>query len=367
MKKIIILIIITLTTVLLLTGCWDSIEINDREYLIAIGIDKIGDTLRFTAEIPKINEGDEQERLVFSEESENFSNFYRSSFLRSDKVISDRLMQIIVIGEEAAKDPDTVKKIFDEIQRSPEMNRRVKVAIAKGEAEKIINTEIPNNPVVGRFMSDMLVKLKRQGYQDIFTFDEAILHLGQVGNVMVPVVEQNEDSLKINSAAIVKDYKLVGFLNNEELEIIMLLLDPLSSNLQNINIEVDNKPVSLGAVNVSMTDNIKLENEKLTADYYITLYCYIESYILGDTNLGNQNYLAKIRQEGIKNVSDNTTKTIDKLQDIYKTDLLRLKDKLYKHHRSEYEKISDKYDDIFAEANINVHYNMQIKSIGLVK
>ncbi|NLJ57319.1 MAG: Ger(x)C family spore germination protein [Tissierellia bacterium] len=365
MKKIILLLLILL--ILLLSACWDSVEINKREYLFALGIDKEGDELKFTSEIPKINEGSEDERLVNSMENKSFADFYNLSYLHSEKVISDRLMQVIVLGEELARDSETVKKIFDEIQRSPQMNRRVKICIAKGKAEEIIKAEIPSNPIVGRFLSDMLVKLKRESYQDIYTFDEAILHLGQRGSALVPVVETNQDSLKIEKAAIVKEYELVGFLETDELECVMLLLDPTNANIRNINIELEDITMAIGAANITKTDKINLQDEKLTVDYYITLYCYVDSFIIGNNSLEDKNFLNKVKDESIKTISQRTTATVDKLKNIYKVDLLRINDKLYKYHKKEYEKIMDKYDEVFAEASIKVHYNMEILSVGLVK
>ncbi|KAF5032225.1 Ger(x)C family spore germination protein [Sedimentibacter saalensis] len=366
-KKLIIMMLVAVATSLVLTGCWDSVEINKREYLFAVGIDKEGDTLKFTAEIPKINEGSEEQRIIYSMENNNFADFYNTSYLHSDKAISDRLMQVIVLGEETAKDPEIFKKIFDEIQRSPQMNRRVKICIAKGKAEDIINTEIPSNPIVGRFLSDMLVKLKRESYQDIYTFDEAILHLGQTGNAMIPVVEMNDKSLKIERAAVIKEYELLGFLETEEVESIMLLLNPTKANIKNINIEADEKTLALGAVDVSMTEDIDLDKDKLNVDYYITLYCYVDSFIIGDDSLADENFMNKVKEESLKKISDTTSSTIDKLQHTYKADLLRIKDDLYKFHKQDYEKIMDKYDEVFEAADINVHFKMDIKSIGLVK
>lgn len=365
MKKLILSLMIISTVFLF--GCWDSVEINKREYLFAVGIDKEDDSLKFISEIPKINEGSEEERLVYTNEGKSFSDFYHLNYLHSDKVISDRLMQVIVLGEELARDSDALKEIFDEIQRSPQMNRRVKICIAKGRAEDIINTEIPSNPIVGRYLSDMLVKLKRESYQDIFTFDEAILHLGQKGNAMIPVVEINEKSLKIERAAIVKEYELIGFLEPDELEAVMLLLNPANANIRNINIEIDDTNISLGAVDVSMTDNIKLQGEKLQVDYYITLYCYIDSFTIGNNSLEDRNFLNRVKEESIKKISETSTNAVDKLKNTYNADLLQIKDKLYKYHKRDYEKIMDKYDEVFAKADIKVYYKMEIKSVGLVK
>ncbi len=366
MKNVKVLIVVILMSILL-SGCTDSVEINKREYLFAVGIDKNPKNLTFTSEIPKINEGSEEERLVYTKESNNFADFYSTSYLHSEKAISDRLMQVIVLGEDVARDSELFRKIFDEIQRSPQMNRRVKICIAKGKACDIINTEIPNNPVVGRFLSDMLVKLKRESYQDIYTFDEAILHLGQTGNAMVPVVEVNEESLKVERAAVIKEYELIGFLEPMEVESIMILLNLDKANIRNINIEVDGTTVALGATDVSMTKDIKLEGDKLGVDYYITLYCYIDSFIIGNNNLEDKKFMNKIKEEAVKRVSDVVTNTVDKLQHTYRADLLRIKDDLYKYQKADFDKIEDKYDEVFEAATINVHLNMQIKSTGLVK
>lgn len=365
MKKLILCLL--LISSVFLSGCWDSVEINKREYLFAVGIDKKDDKLSFISEIPKINEGSQEERLVYSKEGESFADFYHLNYLHSDKVISDRLMQVIVLGEDLTRDSERMKRIFDEIQRSPQMNRRVKICIAKGRAEDIIRMEIPSNPIVGRFLSDMLVKLKRESHQDIFTFDEAILNLSKTGNAIIPLVEVNEKSLKIERAAVIKEYEMIGLLETDELEAVMLLLDPSNANIRNINIETEGAAISLDAVDVIMTDDIRLEGEKLMVDYYVTLYCYIDSFIIGNNSLEDRDFINRVKEESIKKLSEISENTLDKLQNSYKTDLLRIKDKLYKYHKSEYEKIRDKYDEIFAQADIKVYYKMQIKSTGLVK
>ena len=351
----------------MLSGCWDSMEINKREYLYALGIDKNPDNLTFTAEIPKINEGSEEQRIVYAKDSADFAEFYAISYLHSEKAISDRLMQVIVLGEDVVRESETVKRIFDEIQRSPQINRRVKICIAKGKAQDIINTEIPGNPIVGRFLSDMLVKLKRENYQDIYTFDEAILDIGKTGNALIPVVEVNDKSLMIERAAIIKEYELKGFLEPEEVATVMVLLNPDKAKIPNININVEGTNVSLGVVDLSMTKDFNLNSDKLTADYYATMYIYINSFITGSNKLEDQSYLNKIKDEARKSFLAAAEKTVYKLQHTYRTDILKIKDNLYKYHKQDYEKVMDKYDEIFEAADINIHLDLKIKSTGLVK
>lgn len=364
-KKITFLILIT---TFLLTGCWDSAEINDRDYIFAVGIDKGKDeNLVFTAEIPKINEGSEEQRIIYAQESKNLSNFYNDSFVRSEKVISDRLMQVIVIGESIAEDAEAFKRLFDEIQRSPQINRRVKIAIAKGDAKEIIETEIPSNPIVGRYLSEMLIKLKKSNVQSIYTFDEALLNLQGFGSGLIPIVEKFEDSLKIENAAVMKDYREIGNLNSLENEILMLILDPKSSSIRNININVEDSIISLSTVNVKSTNKIKLLEDKLSVDYYVTLYCFIESFTLNKKSLADKEFIDKIKETALNQISEKTDNTINKIQKIYKTDLFKLKNELYKYHNIKYKKVESNYQQVFEEADINVHYAVDIKSTGLVK
>jgi len=247
------------------------------------------------------------------------------------------------------------------------MNRRVKICIAKGKAQDIINTEIPSNPIVGRFLSEMLIKLKRENYQDVYTFDEAVLNLGKTGNTMIPVVEINEKSLKIERAGVFKEYELKGFLEPDEVAAVMVVLNPNKAKIRNVNIMVEGTDVSLGVVNIIMTTDMNISGDKLTVDYYATLNSYIDSFIIGSNKLEDQSYLNKIKEEAIKSILTVSESALDKLQNVYRTDLLKIKEGLFKYHKKDYEKISGKYDEVFAAADINIHLDMVIKSTGLVK
>ena len=81
----------------------------------------------------------------------------------------------------------------------------------------------------------------------------------------------------------------------------------------------------------------------------------------------DKSYLSKIKEEAKKSFLTVAEKTIDKLQHTYKTDLLEIKDNLYKYHKSDYQRVMDKYDEIFEAADININLNLEVKSTGLVK
>ncbi len=63
---------------LLLTGCWDKVEMNDRAYVISLALDDLGDLLEVTYTIPNLpvitsQSGGEATKFVKTTKSKNLS------------------------------------------------------------------------------------------------------------------------------------------------------------------------------------------------------------------------------------------------------------------------------------------------------
>ena len=99
----------------------------------------------------------------------------------------------------------------------------------------------------------------------------------------------------------------------------------------------------------------------------MTLYCYVNSFKLGGEKLTDESYLSRIKSAAISSLKADTDKIIDTIQHQYRADLLRIEESLAKFHRSKFNQVKDNYEEIFVQGDIKVHYNMVIKSTGLVK
>ena len=55
------------------------------------------------------------------------------------------------------------------------------------------------------------------------------------------------------------------------------------------------------------------------------------------------------------------------MQKTYQMDLLNIREDLMKFKKSDYNKIKDKYDEVFENASIVVNYNVKITNSGMVK
>lgn len=367
-KYIVLILILTL----FITGCSnkDGVEINKREYIFAVGIDKSeknDSEYTFTAEVPIISTGSENKRYVMSQNSDNLTAFYYNNIFTTEKIISDSLMQVIVLGEDVAKNPDSIKRLFDEIERSPQINRKVKLVVAKSKASDIINYEIKDNPLVGRYISEFLIKLKKLSIQSTYSFDEAAVDLQGFGKALIPSVEVKVDRVAIDGAAVIKDYKLIGYIDHVENRLLSLLTKGEASGMTELSVFINEIPVTLTVEDVVVSQMIDLKEEKLNVTYYVTISCNASAYDMTKTDISDKEFIRKLCNEVNNKVSTRTTELIYKMQKTYQMDMLKIKEDLMKYKKADYDKIKDKYDDIFENANIEVNYNIKINNSGMVK
>lgn len=357
---------------LVFTGCTskDGVEINDREYLFAVGIDLSEEEpgkYTFSAEVPIVNTGSEDKRYTMSHDSENLSSFYYDNIFTTEKIASDSMIQVIILGEDVAKSPDSIKTLFDEIERSPQINRRAKLVVSKSKASDIINFEIGDNPIIGRYISEFLIKLKTLSFQTTFSFDEVALNMQDLGNTLIPCIEVLEDRLSIDGAAVIKDYKLVDYINHEENSILSVLTKGGISGMTRINTQVDGIPATVNVENAVISRKISLKGDKLTANYYVTVMSNISAYDMTKDDSSSIEFMQKLSEGVNKEISDYTNNLIYKMQNNYQMDLLQIKDFLIKYKKADFDKIKDNYDEVFKNADITVNYKVKIKNSGMVR
>ncbi len=365
-------VVLIIALIFIVTGCTirDGVEINKREYIFAVGIDKSekhDSEYTFTAEVPIISTGSEDKRYVMSQNSENLTSFYYDNIFSTEKIASDSLMQVIIIGEDVVKNKDSVKRLFDEIERSPQINRKVKLVVAKNKASDIINFEIKDNPLVGRYISEFLIKLKKLSFQTTYSFDEVVLYMQGLGSALIPSIEIKNDRISIDGAAVIKDYKLIDYINHSENGLLSLLTKGAASGITEMTVTIDGIPVTTTFENVIVSQNIDLNGDKLSAIYYVTVSCNISSYDLTKLNSSDKDFIRRLSNEVNNKLSQETKSLVYKMQKNYQMDILKIKEDLIKFKKAEYDKIKDNYNEVFKNANIVVNYNVKINNSGMVK
>ncbi|MDD3704855.1 MAG: Ger(x)C family spore germination protein [Clostridiaceae bacterium] len=161
MRKVIIMLILC-TFLLSLTSCFDSIEMDDLLYVIAIGVDKgISDKWRLTIQFPTMQEGGGQMQSVSGGSSGSSGHSYASidapSFFTGIDMLNASLprkldfthAQIIVFSEELAEG-GLIGEYIAPIARFGDIRRSSHVFVVKGKAMDFIKE---NKPLIGTTLS----------------------------------------------------------------------------------------------------------------------------------------------------------------------------------------------------------------------
>lgn len=138
--------------VLIVTGCWDREELEDRSYVIGLGLDKsmhkgkiIVTMLLANPEVGSQQSGGgsiEKPREIITFEANDFIAAKVTANAIISRIITYDLLKIIVVSEELARDPNFVRIIYDAaFDKQIRMNTYLAVS-----NEKASNYFVKNHP-----------------------------------------------------------------------------------------------------------------------------------------------------------------------------------------------------------------------------
>ncbi|RKD24991.1 hypothetical protein BEP19_03915 [Ammoniphilus oxalaticus] len=142
---------------LLLTGCWDRVEVNDIAVVVATGVDLEEDGLyRISVQLPLVTgNGGESSFYVDSERGRTIREAIGKMQRRMARQLIFSHRRILVVGEDVAK--DGIYEFFDELARLPDNRLTVRMVIAEGKAMDMLQA----NPNFEPFSSEAMREITK--------------------------------------------------------------------------------------------------------------------------------------------------------------------------------------------------------------
>ncbi|HWR61347.1 MAG TPA: Ger(x)C family spore germination protein [Clostridia bacterium] len=376
--KVVKTALLLMLAVFLLAGCWDQVEIEDRLFVLAIGIDKTEEadkktpedryTLSFVAPIvaqvkegegPAFNTYKTMSNTVITSLSQLLERFSQKQFYGHTRGI--------FFGEEIMKDEELLKGIIDGVTRYHELHNSMYAYIVPGKAEKVFEVE----PLYDRLLmpyiagitdnSDYTAKIMKLTLADMI-----IMLNNQKGSLVIPKIIPEKTEVKMNGAGVLKDYKLIGYLGDQEVAVYNWLTDKAGGG----NISVEYEGVSVAFRHFTFRRNIelsKIEGGKIYLNYKMNTEGSIEEYMLGKKLLDDAT-LKEIEKELEKRIEGESIKLAKKFQEEYRVDLIGARDYLSKHQPKLFKTVEKDYDRYFTDGIvINVTADVHIRRVGLIK
>lgn len=378
-------IILIITMILTLTGCWDKIEIDQRAFVSAIGIDTYKpnnnqDTEEpekssrnryvITYVIPNLdaigkNAVSDKRRFVLSSIGSNPYQTTRQLSTRLNKVMFFKHMKALIIGEDIARNSEYFKEIMDSVERNFELSRKINVMIAQGTAKEIMEVEPEAEPVTGTFLTQISENVNTARFNPQ-TLGDILLSLHFDGNAVLPRVVHGENEIKVAGSAIIKDYKLVGWLGELENRSILFLRDRVKGSIVDV---VQNKAVVPYIITDSSTKkSVKAENEKIIANILIEMEGFAEQYKLdAPKELLDEETIRSIEKKVENQVKKDIEGVIEKLQEEFKVDIIGLGEYISKFKPDLWESVKDDWDEVFTDVVINISVKAKLRRVGMTR
>ena len=220
---------------MIIAGCWDRRELQERNFVLAVGIDKADDAqgtgvkqmetfvqphgskrYRLSLQLLKPGAGGEgKEKIrtyVISNTGESMFEMVRDMLGQSSKSLWFEHVQVIVISESVLKEA-RLSEVLDFFTRDSEMRSRIKVYITSGKAREFLEYNPPSKEPSGLYMSD-IIRLHTRNIHVVGVRTDlgfAVQQIDKNVDVILPRIEMADKVIKVGGAALFKKDKWVGY------------------------------------------------------------------------------------------------------------------------------------------------------------
>ena len=384
MKNKLGLVLLLGLSMFMLTGCWDNVEINERHVVLEIGIDKgqeenleeniqDRDYYEVTYMIPDIaklsgeNSLAENVKTPIVAKSPTLAKSVDDIESKTQNTLSFTHTKALIFGEELIKDKKLFKAAIDSLIRDKQISRGTNLLVVQGSAGEIVRSNNYQNPMIGLYMMKYFNNTERgTSHAKQQVLGNLVKEIQNTNITTIPEIEMNEEgTLKINGAAVIKDYELVGWLDEDEVRG-ELFIDgriykvPIVVEYQGDYLTYD---IEQEKRTMSFTDEGSLKvNIDLVMNGNITEYNSSQNqYVFDEQKIDEISAIIE------KQIQNQVQKTIDKSKTM-NTDFLNIGLELYRKHPQIWEKYKNNWNtEAYKNLPIQVTMNIIIKNTGAIE
>jgi spore germination protein len=382
MSKINCILLICFAAIFL-TGCWDSVNIEDRGFILATGIDMSdeaesqGDRVYSVisqlaipgniatnansgggggAEKPFVNIS-QQGKSIYRNNEELVGVMGKMPFFRH--------IGILVLSRETAETDHAVSEILDPFIRNTNIRRSIKVVVSEGTAKEILDFSPPEEPLPAKHLQKLLsLSKKHSGYLPALSLGDLEKVQFAKRSYVLPLLEKKEQ-IEYKKGAVMKGGKMVGSLNEEEIAGLEFFLKKAKS--KDYFFDYEGKLITVKVA--KQVNNLKID-AKDKHDIKVNLDVELEGIITEDPsrlNLNDNQTILAIEKASNKKVEDTIQKTIDKAQKDYHADIFHIWKKLEIKDYDIWKQVEKDWEDgedYFSNVTFHVTVNSEIYSTG---
>ncbi|MUK88017.1 Ger(x)C family spore germination protein [Ornithinibacillus sp. L9] len=371
---------IFLVLTLLLSGCWDEIELEDRAFVSGIGIDlvesqgqnnifELTDQLVVPAGLGSPTElSGEKAYRNLTQRGDSLFEINAKISKQANRVLNPDHLEVIIFSKEVVEKENLVADLLDAFLRHQNMRRGVLLAIAEGKAKDLLYVETEHAKLPAQYLSELLVN--REIPETIEPIRIGDVHEKILNNrsfILPELAVYADNSVNYQGIAIFQGVskKLVDTITGDEAKGLNFIRGENQEG--SITADVEGKKTTFSVLEGG--SKIKLTNkDKNNLSFQVDIEATVQiAEYFGEIDFYKKENKAKFD----KALKDKLTKAaedaVKKVKDELQVDVFKFDEYLRMHHYKLWEVIKEDWDhgeNYFANSDLNINVKATVREPG---
>ena len=332
------------------SACWDRVEIENRAFVVAMGIDKYENGYELSLTVPIMHKDidDEEEEFVKTAQGRTILEAYRKLDSETDRILYLGQAKVIVLGDTLLRDEKLLNAAITALENFHELDRKTQVLVAKETAAEVLKESPSGETLPGLYIAEIFrTQKKASGRSFSYNLETFFNDMRDRNGAIIPQINAEDSRLVLSCAAVLKNRTKIGCLSAEEYAIRgFLWTKPQGCLGAVLTIEQhDAMPESFQVERHTAKTIFKEKDGKLHA------YIIVETTLKDLANHPNKKALSA---ELERKIADEILTTASKIQSEHNFDAYNWLETLRKHHNKLYKKYVAAWDSAFSQVEISV-------------
>lgn len=372
--KISLLIPFILLNAIFSSGCWNYKEVDKMVIVAGVAIDK-GDKEKFKMTVEVINiSSDKDTKMkskIISTEGKTMFDAARNMISLSGRRLYWGHSKLIVISKDLAS--DGIVEVIDWYNRDTETREDIHLIISKERTAKEIFEAQESTEEIKSLVLDQMIdneeSLSKAPLIDLLLFDIQIQTKG-ISQAIPSISLLKSDGTvvpHIIGTAIIKNNKLLGFLDGEETKNMLFIKDEIKGGVLTEELQLKGKPTTVSLEifksKTKIKPIVKGKDIKINVDIEITVAI---NELGGEENLIDEPGRIKLEEFASKALKKQIETLIKKVQSEYGADIFGFGAKLMEDKNKVWDGVGNNWGGIFKDLDVNVNTKVHIKNSAIL-
>lgn len=372
-----------LLTVLMLTGCWSSRDIEKLDLLLGVGIDEgqrnsgeysEGDLINVTYQLVNVA-GNQSSNMSTGNNAKPFVNVHetgesiletaRDVLLKRKNTLNGQHQRLIVLSSKVAEKRN-IRELLDFFIRDPEARMSCLIMVTNGLSRDIMDTETTEIPSVHiKEVSDHIDKSNK--LIEPMTLSKINATMEAKSSFLLQNIEKRHNEVILTGAAVMKGDTLtqIGFLNEEELVGMNWLTALTEGGIVKIKEEGSNKPITYELESITSKVKPLLEHGRISFQVDTNVSGHISELITETDEPTKKENIKDLERQIQEKIKEQIKNSLEKIQQDLKVDVLAFHDYVRIQHPDYWKSHKEDWDNTFSQATIDYQVDVEVSSLNM--